>query len=102
MLFADVFRDFRYRTDTIPPDVAIPGLERKTFERNVRIASLKDRSSRSYSIVHILFAAPEAVLTITKEDGTPITDDPLTIELRTSSESTRKIIVRANGQISIK
>lgn len=94
-LFVDVVRDNRYTSDDakIGADEALPA--------GVRINSLLDSSNASYSIVHIMFSAPEAVVAITGTDGTSI-GDRVEMELSSSSGKKKKVVARTSGQISIK
>lgn len=73
------------------------------MERGVAIESLLDQNGASHNIVHVLFTAPEAVLTLSDENGLLLRSNSIKITLSPPSGQPKKVItVRTNGQISVK
>lgn len=94
-LFADMVRDNKYT-----PDDAKIGQD-EAFPVGVRVSSLTDSSGASYTFIHLLFAAPEAVVTITDTNGVSV-GDKIDIELSSPSGQKKKVVMRTSGQVSIK
>lgn len=104
--FADFNRDNQYGDERADDerDARIAG--DAVFEGGIRIRSLAYYDAfgqtRRVPIMHIVFAAPEAAMTITDEDGVSL-GDRAEVELVSRSGQLKKIIgARTSGQISIK
>lgn len=95
-VFADILRNNKYDAGS---DVKIGSNE--TFERNVRISSLTDQAGAPQATVHIMFAAPEAAMTLADGNGASI-GEKIDVRLTTPTGSlTKKMTVRTSGQVSI-
>lgn len=101
-IFADLNpRDNKYTSSD--EDIGAPQI----LERNTRISAIyyydAFSSRRPVASAHIIFAAPEAVMSITDESGSPRLGEKLEVELITPTRgTTKKITVRTSGQINIK
>lgn len=67
----------------------------------IKIRKITDQTSASYTIVHILFQTPEATLTFTKDDGTPIPGNRLDIELTGGNGAKKTLTVHITGEINV-
>ena len=101
-IFADLNpRDNKYTSAN--EDIGAP----QALERNTRINAIyyydAFGSRLPIATAHIIFAAPEAAMSITDENGNPELGEKLEIELITpTGGATKTIMVRTNGQINIK
>lgn len=94
-VFADLLFDKKYTAD----DAKIGSNE--NFPPGIRLSSLTGPSGTSYALIHVIFAAPEAVTTLTDVDGASI-GDRVDIEITSPSGQKKKVVVRTSGQVSIK
>lgn len=95
ILFADLDNNKRYD----------PSIDAKIgndifFEKRVKIDSLLDQNSIPQTVINIVFAAPEASVTIYNQDN-PIGEQAIINLITTSGVYKKKIGVRTSGQISI-
>ena len=102
-LFADLARNNKYDAGD---DVKISGADNLVLEGGVRIKSLvyyDDAGSRqTLPNAHIIFAAPEAAMTLADTNGAAL-GELMEIELGTpSGRLTKTLTVRISGQVSIK
>lgn len=104
--FADFNRDNRYG-DELPEDerdvrLAIDAI----FEGGVRIRSAAYYDSfgtrRQAPLLYVVFAAPEATVTISGADGVSLGDHAEIVLATRSGQLTKTVSVRTSGQISIK
>lgn len=103
--------DYRTFADLNPRDNKYTGTNEdigapKTLERNTRVNALiyydTFGSPQPIATAHVIFAAPEAVMDITDENGNSLRDR-LDIELITPTGGIKKtIIVKTSGQINIR
>jgi len=106
LAIADPSASFLF-ADLTPRDNKYTGIGEKVlasdvrFERNVKINRILDESGILYPVVHILFSSPEAYLTFTDANGGALVANLITIELLTPSGQIKRVVVRANGQISM-
>ncbi len=94
-LFADLLPDNKYTSQ----DAKIG--QDENFPQGVRINYLRDASGASYSLVYIIFAAPEASVTIADANGASL-GDKIEIELSSPSGQKKIITARTSGQVSIR
>ena len=95
ILFADLDNNKRYEPSTdakIGNDIF--------FEKRVKINSLLDQNSIPQTVLNIVFAAPEASVTIYNQDN-PIGDLATINLVATSGVYKKKINIRTSGQIAI-
>lgn len=95
--------------DLTPADNRYTGIEEKientekTFERRIKIRRIIDGNNSFYSVIHIIFVAPEATVVISDENGAIISGEKINIELISpSSNLIKTLTVWLSGQISIK
>lgn len=94
--FADLLHDNKYAS----ADDAKIGSD-ATFERGIKLDSLKDKDGVARATVHIIFAAPEATVFLGDENGVSV-GDKLDITLKTPAGQTRTVVVRTSGQVSVR
>ena len=104
--FGDFNRDNRYGDERPEDERDVRLAADAVFEGNVKIKSVAYYDTfnqrQPVPLIYIIFAAPEAAVTIAGADGGSL-GDHAEIELTTRSGSlTKKITVRTSGQISIK
>ena len=95
--FADTVRDNKY---TNPASPAEKIGDTTTFVRGIKIGAITNQDGQNQSIVHIMFAAPEATIALTDANGISI-GQKIDIILQAPSGQTRKITVRTSGQINV-
>jgi hypothetical protein len=105
-LFADLTRDNKYDTSVISDEPDARMGDDRMFEGGIKVSSLTYvdalNNPRQVSVAHIIFAAPEASVLVTDQDGAAL-GDTLVIELQGVSGTLKKTVtVRTSGQISIK
>jgi prepilin-type N-terminal cleavage/methylation domain-containing protein len=99
-IFADFVNDNRYNQsddEKISPGTMI-------FERGAAITDFlgKNNTLLSASKIHIIFASPEAAITLTDENGTDIGEKVTFRLVSQSGKVTKSVTVRTSGQISAK
>lgn len=94
-LFADLLPDNKFT----PEDAKIG--QDENFPPGIRINSLLGPSGTSHSLIYIMFAAPEATVTIADANGASI-GEKVEVELGPSSGQKRTVTTRTSGQVSIK
>ena len=95
ILFADLDNNKRY-----DPAVDAKVGNDTFFEKRVKIDSLLDQNSIPQSVINIVFAAPEASMTIYNQDN-QIGEQAIINLVTTSGVYKKKIGARTSGQISI-
>ncbi len=105
-VFGDFNRDNRYGGELVEDerDVRITG--DAVFEGNVKIKSVAYHDAfnnrQQVPVLYVVFAAPEAAVTLAGADGA-VLGDLAEIELVTASgQLTKRIVARTSGQVSIK
>jgi len=85
------------------PGGADLNIQKNYLPRGIKIYELRSmRSPDPYPAAHVLFAAPEAKITLTDQNGTNIGSELRVILAPSDGTPTRTIVVKTNGQISIK
>ncbi len=78
-------------------------IQKYYLPRGTTIYELRGLQSQNpYPAAHVLFAAPEAKLTLTDENGADIGSELRIVVAPSDGSPQRTIIVKTNGQISIK
>ncbi|OGZ96750.1 MAG: hypothetical protein A3J10_01415 [Candidatus Sungbacteria bacterium RIFCSPLOWO2_02_FULL_54_10] len=104
--FGDFNRDNRYGNELPGDERDVRVVTDAVFEGNVKIKSVAYYDAfnqrQAIPVLHVIFAAPEAAVTIAGADGAPL-GDLAEIELVTASgQLTKRILVRTSGQVSIR
>lgn len=96
-LFADLLQDGKYSA----ADDAKIGAD-EVFPRGIKINLITGGSGVSFPVAHIIFAAPEATVTLSDGSGTTI-GNVIEVEIITASGLQKKTVTaRTSGQISIR
>lgn len=104
--FGDFNLDNRYGDERVDDELDVRLATDAALEGGVRIAALAYYDSfgtrRTAPVMHVIFAAPEAAVTIADRDGVSL-GDRAEIELASRSGQLKKIVsLRTSGQISVK
>lgn len=105
--FADFNRDNRYGGERADDERDARLTAGDTlFEGSVRIQSVAYydafNARQEIPVLYVVFAAPEAAVTLAGEDGVPLGDLAEIVLVTRSGRLTKKISVRTSGQISIR
>lgn len=74
-----------------------------TLPGNIKINRLiDDQGNGTYTVIHVLFQVPEAIVLLSKEDGTLFPGNRVDIELASATGAKKTITVRITGEINAK